>query len=138
MHFKIRQEEELADVVKSVLETYNDAKVFLLEGGLGAGKTSMVKVFAKALGYSGTVQSPTYGILNEYPTDRSGKIIHFDLYRLTDLAEAIDIGIEDYLYSNSYCFIEWHEIITPLLPTGCVLIKIQEKEGFREIETSVA
>ncbi len=78
-------------------------KIWLLEGEMGAGKTTLIKAVCKILGVPQTVQSPTYGLVNEY-TYSAGKVYHFDFYRINTEAEALDIGFEEYLSSNEYCF----------------------------------
>lgn len=134
LKFRINELEELNNVVRAVLNDFRTEKIFLLNGDLGAGKTTIIKEFAKVLGYLGVVQSPTYSLVNEYPLANSRKIFHFDLYRLRDMQEAINIGIEDYLESKQYCFIEWHEVIDALLPEDCILINIKLDNEFRNIE----
>jgi len=89
--------------------------LFLLHGDLGAGKTTFSKSVIASLGSSDNVTSPTFSIINEY-TASEKKFYHIDLYRLNNIQEALDIGIEDYLYSGHYCFIEWPDLIKPILP----------------------
>lgn len=123
----IHKIEELPFVVTLIQSNFPKAKVFLLKGDLGAGKTTFVKAFADALSCKDTVQSPTYSIVNEYQSTSGNSIYHFDLYRIKNAAELFDVGFEDYLYSNQYCFIEWFEISIPLLPEDCVRIRITLK-----------
>jgi len=137
MKFKIENESELNYVVTEILEHHLTTKIFLFTGNLGAGKTTMIKYFANQLGYSGKVQSPTYGLVNEYNIANKSIIYHFDLYRLKNLNEAIDIGLEDYLYSNNYCFIEWYKMVEQLLPNNCVVINIDVDSQQRIITCSV-
>lgn len=126
--------EELPSVVSQIQSNFPTTKLFLLEGNLGAGKTTFVKFFADALSCKDTVQSPTYGIVNQYQTLFGNSIYHFDLYRIKNKAELLDLGFEDYLYSNQYCFIEWFEIAEDLLPAGCVRIRIQLTDDIRTFE----
>jgi tRNA threonylcarbamoyladenosine biosynthesis protein TsaE len=116
---------ELQRVVAAIQNEFSTAKIFLLKGNLGAGKTSFVKAFADVLQCKDAVQSPTYGIVNEYRTMLGESVFHFDLYRIKDTSELLDIGFEDYVYANKYCFIEWFEIAEKLLPEGCVEIQIR-------------
>ncbi len=83
--------------------------VLLLKGNLGAGKTTFTQFLLKNLGSSDEVSSPTYSIVNEYSTPK-GKIYHFDLYRLKNIEEVYDIGIEEYLDNAFLCIIEWPEV----------------------------
>ncbi len=111
----IASESELNQAVGLLLDHAGSSKIYCLEGDLGAGKTTLVKSVAEALGAEDIISSPTYSIINEY-TLPDGKMYHMDLYRLKSLEEALDIGIEDYLYSGEYVFIEWPEIAHQLLP----------------------
>ncbi len=106
--FDITNEEDLATIAQEITDLFSH-KIILLKGNLGAGKTTLTKALIKALGSRDIVQSPTYSIVNEYQSEK-GKIYHFDLYRLASKEEVLDIGIEDYLNSGAYCFIEWPEI----------------------------
>ncbi|ANF49506.1 tRNA threonylcarbamoyladenosine biosynthesis protein TsaE [Chryseobacterium glaciei] len=83
--------------------------IFLLKGNLGAGKTTFTQFLLKNLGSQDEVNSPTYSIVNEYNTPK-GKIFHFDLYRLKNIEEVYDIGIEEYLDNAFLCIIEWPEV----------------------------
>jgi tRNA threonylcarbamoyladenosine biosynthesis protein TsaE len=83
------------------------------------GYSSEIKSISRALGGEGDFSSPTYALVNEYPlAHNAGKIYHLDLYRLKSADEALDIGIEDYLLGGEYCFIEWPQLIMPLLREG--------------------
>lgn len=131
---EIKGLEELEIVANRLLEFANDRKCFLLHGEIGAGKTTLVKAICAILGVEQAPNSPTFSLVNEYTyyTYSSNKgqqvIYHIDLYRLESLEEAIDIGIEDYLYSNALCFIEWPELIESMVPDDCVKIYIQISE----------
>ena len=82
---------------------------------MGSGKTTLIKALSKALGSIDEASSPTFSIVNEYKTTND-KIYHFDLYRLKNLEEAYNFGIEEYLYSNHWVIIEWPEIIEDMIP----------------------
>lgn len=113
----------LPSTAQTIINQLGDKRVITLTGNLGAGKTTLVKALAQHLGTTETVSSPTYSLVNEY--HYGNKIIyHLDLYRLETLDEALAIGIEDYLYSGNYCFVEWANIIAPLLPNNAAHITI--------------
>jgi tRNA threonylcarbamoyladenosine biosynthesis protein TsaE len=117
---------------EKILSAFPQARIFALYGDMGAGKTTLIKAFCKKLGVIDSTSSPTYAIVNQY----NGReiVYHIDLYRLKTINEAFTIGIEEYLNSNRYCFIEWPEIIEPLLQTGTVRINITVKEdGIRNL-----
>lgn len=109
-------------------------KVVLFHGGMGAGKTTMIKALSKALGVSNATSSPTFSLVNEYETDKGEIIYHFDVYRLNNESEAYDMGIDEYLYSGEWCFIEWAEKIPSLIPSehSTVTIKVG-KDGKRKL-----
>lgn len=115
MEFKIQHIEEWDDVVERIIP-HITKPILLLRGNLGAGKTTFSQHLVKALGSDDEVTSPTYSIVNEYQSPK-GKIFHFDLYRLKNIEEAFDFGIEEYLDNAFFCIIEWPEIYEPeLLP----------------------
>lgn len=97
-------------------------KVVLFNGEMGAGKTTVIKEMAKLLGVKGATSSPTFSLVNEYQINDHENLYHFDLYRLESEVEALDFGIEDYLDSNHWCFIEWPEKIASLLPEYCTSV----------------
>ncbi len=108
MQFNIEKIEHWQKVVDSILPElkYN---ILLLKGNLGAGKTTFTQFLLKSLGSEDEVNSPTYSIVNEYSSPK-GKIYHFDLYRLKNIEEVYDIGIEEYLDNAFLCIIEWPEV----------------------------
>jgi tRNA threonylcarbamoyladenosine biosynthesis protein TsaE len=129
----VKKEDDLDVVVYSIINKLAGAKVILLKGDLGAGKTTFVKHFARALGYKGLVQSPTYSLLNEYPLPNNKLIYHFDLYRLNSLKEAIEIGIEDCLFDSNFCFVEWYDLILELIFDVTIYITITTEGNTRRI-----
>jgi tRNA threonylcarbamoyladenosine biosynthesis protein TsaE len=106
-------------LAKTILETYPDRTVFALHGEMGAGKTTLTHAICDYLGVSSTVSSPTYAIIHEY---RYGHqyLFHMDWYRLKDMEEAIQAGVEDALYSGQICLVEWPERASALLPADTV------------------
>jgi tRNA threonylcarbamoyladenosine biosynthesis protein TsaE len=114
----------------------DDHSVFAFYGKMGAGKTTFIKAVCEELGVEDVINSPTFSIINEYRSEKSGELIyHFDFYRIRKLSEARDIGVEDYFYSGALCLIEWPEIIEPLLPDDTVRITIDENtDGSRKLK----
>ena len=122
---KIRHKNELNQVAEKLLKQFQEQRVFAFYGKMGAGKTTFIQAICKALGTSDNVTSPTFALINEYRTKEMKSIFHFDFYRIKKLEEAFDLGYEDYLYSGSYCLIEWPEMIESLLPKNIVEVKIE-------------
>jgi tRNA threonylcarbamoyladenosine biosynthesis protein TsaE len=115
---------ELPFVAKLVLRLADDHKIWLLEGDMGAGKTTFIKAVCRQLGVEDTVQSPTFSLVNEYRTAKGDTCYHFDFYRIKDQTEAMDIGVEEYFGSGNFCFIEWPAKIPDLLPDRYLKISI--------------
>lgn len=109
--------------IEKILPYLQKYKVVLFNGSMGAGKTTLISTLCKNLGSTDDISSPTFSIVNEYLSN-IGKIYHFDFYRLENIEEAFDIGLEEYLYSENYCFIEWAEKIEELLPNNYLIINI--------------
>ena len=127
----IKKVDELDTLAERFIAEFPDISTYLFVGDLGAGKTTFIKTFAKRLGVSVDVNSPTFSIINEYPIDNADrKVFHIDLYRLKSEKEAIDLGIEEYLYSDHYCIIEWPQVIEGLLPMPLVVTKIEIEDDF--------
>ena len=103
-------------------------KVILFNGQMGAGKTTLIKALSKALGVKNPTSSPTFSLVNEYEA-KEGLVYHFDMYRLKNEMEALDFGIEDYVYSGHWCFIEWAEKIPNLIPEKHSVITIEILEN---------
>ncbi len=116
---------ELEEAGKKLLETFPGQNVFAFYGKMGAGKTTFIQAICRALGSNDYITSPTFAIINEYTSGDLSPIYHFDFYRIKDVEEAFDLGYEDYLYSKNYCFIEWPEMIEPILPEKMVEIKLE-------------
>jgi len=116
--------ESLPEVSKQILDAFPDSRVFALYGKMGAGKTTLVKEFCHHLMVTDEIQSPTFSIINEYKTSGNKPVYHFDFYRINKVEEVFDIGYEEYIYSGSFCFIEWPELAEDLLPEGTVRLEI--------------
>lgn len=108
MTFEIKTLDEWQTVIDTILPQLQH-NILLLKGNLGAGKTTFSKYLVENLGSSDEVSSPTYSIVNEYHTPK-GKIFHFDLYRMKNIEETYDIGIEEYLDNAFLNIIEWPEV----------------------------
>lgn len=108
MEFRINSIEGWQKVVEEILP-HLQHNILLLKGNLGAGKTTFSQFLLKNLGSTDEVSSPTYAIVNEYHSPK-GKIFHFDLYRMKNISEVFDIGIDEYLEDSFLCIIEWPEI----------------------------
>lgn len=114
---------DLPQAARQILNFAANQKVFLFFGEMGAGKTTTIKALCAELGVSKSVSSPTFALINEYEYP-GGLIYHFDCYRLKNPVEALDFGIEEYLSSGDYCFIEWPEKIAGLWPDSYVAVSI--------------
>jgi len=125
---------ELTDVAQKVIKNSKN-NVLLFYGEMGVGKTTLIKEIVKQLGVNDNVSSPTFSLVNEYHSTDGSKIFHFDFYRINNEDEALDMGIEEYFYSNCWCLVEWPNKIENLLPLKSVTISITANENqLRTIE----
>lgn len=105
-----------------------DAKVFAFTGQMGAGKTTLIKALCVEIGVKSAVSSPTFSIINEYPSP-NGPVYHIDLYRCKNEDEVIRAGVEDCLYSGNTCFVEWPSIAEGIFPKETIGITITETDN---------
>ncbi|MES3019092.1 MAG: tRNA (adenosine(37)-N6)-threonylcarbamoyltransferase complex ATPase subunit type 1 TsaE [Bacteroidota bacterium] len=128
MEIRVQDIKELPDVAKQLLRFSCEEKIFLFEGNMGAGKTTLIKAICSLLGVTDEVSSPTYSLINEYES-RDGTIFHFDFFRIKSEIEAYDMGFDEYLYSGNYCFIEWPDKIQSLWPSNFIEVIIDQDDS---------
>ncbi len=126
--------DQLPKIAKEILDRSLTYKKFLFYGEMGLGKTTLIKELSLQLGVTDVVSSPTFSIINEYVSLYNGTIYHFDFYRLKNEEEAFDMGCEEYLYGDNYCFIEWPEKIPSLINDKMLVIKMNLNGNKRVIE----
>lgn len=136
LEIEISSQQELSKIAGQLLNFAGEIKVFAFEAEMGAGKTTFIKELCRALGSADNFSSPTYSIVNEYSC-HSGKIYHFDLYRLKSTEELLDIGFEEYVDGKQYCFIEWPAISLHFLPKPYLSIIIKVKENNRYLSAQI-
>ena len=115
-------EDKIGETAKKLLENAPHP-IFLFYAKMGVGKTTLIKELIKQLGCSDTVGSPTFSIVNEYQAANL-KIYHFDFYRLDDVSEAFDMGVEEYFENGDYVFVEWPEKIASIVPLNATKVSI--------------
>ncbi|MFI3303473.1 MAG: tRNA (adenosine(37)-N6)-threonylcarbamoyltransferase complex ATPase subunit type 1 TsaE [Rikenellaceae bacterium] len=116
---------ELRSVAEAILDALDGRTVVLLDAPMGGGKTTLVREIATVLQSEDNVTSPTFAIVNEYVTAKSGSLFHFDMYRIERVEEAIDLGFNEYIESGELCFIEWAERVEQLLPDNAMMVRIE-------------
>jgi len=122
-------------IALDLLERLKTGSIVVLVGEMGAGKTTFTQSVLRAMGIEDLEGSPTYSLINEYESPYFGKVYHMDLYRLNSLEEALDIGIEELLYQNVICFIEWPEKVFELLPDNTIWVYLRANEDLSRIIT---
>ena len=133
----LHDEQGLPVKATDILAHCAERRVFAFNGKMGAGKTTFIKHLCEEMGTEDVVNSPTFAIVNVYEVEepiaedlkRKTEVCHFDCYRIKDIREALDMGTEEYLYSGNYCFIEWAEMMEPLLPDDMVTVEIDVMEN---------
>lgn len=118
--------DNIAETATRFWKLTGDATVFAFHGSMGTGKTTFIHALCDAKGVKDVVGSPTFSIINEYAYNngQSGKIFHIDLYRLKDENEAIQAGVEDCLYSDHICLVEWPDRSPGIFPEDTVHVYI--------------
>ena len=119
---------EIHDIAENILQNAQQ-KLIAFQGDLGSGKTTLIKALIQAIGIKEQGSSPSFSLINVYQ-NQENRVYHCDLYRLESYEEALDIGLEDYLADEeSWCFIEWPEVVEFLLPKPYHLIKLSIDEN---------
>jgi tRNA threonylcarbamoyladenosine biosynthesis protein TsaE len=126
----IKDKRHLSAAAKKLLKYAGENKIFAFYGSMGAGKTTFIKAICKVLGAVDIITSPSFTIVNEYRTSKGETLYHIDFYRIKKQEEVFDFGIEEYLTGDSYCFMEWPELVREILPPGIVnvIITVDENE----------
>ena len=126
--------ENLSEIALEIIASAKN-KTVLFYGEMGVGKTTLIKEICKQLEVIDTVSSPTFSLVNEYNTLKGTVVFHFDFYRITSEEEALDMGIEEYLFNNNWCLIEWPQNVENLLPLESVQIHLSVLEnGKRNVQ----
>lgn len=124
MKILIKDKRHLTSAAKQLLKQTEGKKIYAFYGSMGAGKTTIIKAVCETLGAIDIVSSPTFTLVNEYKTSSGKSLFHLDFYRIKKVEEVYDFGIEEYLSGDSYCFMEWPELIEDILPEETVKVKI--------------
>lgn len=131
----IKDLDGIDEAARRFLKETEGTLIYAFYAPMGAGKTTFTTALCRALGVrEDAISSPTFSIVNEYRTESGESIFHFDFYRITKIAEALDIAYYDYIDSGCRCFMEWPENIEELIPEDALRIRIEVLEdGSREI-----
>lgn len=121
---KIKDLQSLPEAAAGFIGSVGDKRHFAFDAQMGAGKTTLIAEICRQLGVADDIGSPTFSIINEYRTGEGRKIYHFDFYRIDDLREAADMGLDDYFESGALCLMEWPRQVEPMLPDDTVWVSI--------------
>lgn len=136
--FLARHLRDLDGIAHQIIKICGQNRLVGFHGAMGAGKTTLIQAFCRALGVMVEVTSPTFALVNEYPSKGGFPVFHFDFYRINDITEALDFGIDEYFAGGNWCLMEWPEKIEDLLPQGLVKVFITVRpDSARLIETMV-
>lgn len=124
MRIIIKDRRQLPSAARKILDFSGGKRIFAMHGTLGAGKTTLIKAICKVLGAEDNITSPSFTLVNEYLTVDGKALYHIDFYRIKKPDELFDIGIEEYLSSGSYCFLEWPELAGDFIPSDVLHIAI--------------
>lgn len=120
----IKDKRHLHAAARQLLKYFGRKKIFAFYGSMGTGKTTIIKAICELLGAIDIISSPTFTLVNEYRTSGGESLFHIDFYRIKKQEEVFDFGIEEYLTGDSYCFMEWPELIEEILPAETVRVRI--------------
>lgn len=134
MQLKIENLSNIKQIASHFLELTKGHTIFAFDGEMGAGKTTFINAILYQMGIEDQTSSPTFSIVNEYLSPKYGSVFHFDFYRIENEMEALDIGIEDIIYGDDYCFMEWPSKIENLLPENTVTVKISVENNCRILD----
>ena len=136
--FRFKELADLDTITSELLKIGKNTPIWLFQGHMGAGKTTLIRSLCENLGVTSVVHSPTFALVNEYITTEKKIIYHFDFYRIKDETEALDIGVEEYFDSGDFCFVEWPEKIESLWPLHYLLLDLHlEENGERVLKAEV-
>ena len=135
MEIIIKDKKHLHAAARQLLKHSGENKIFAFYGSMGAGKTTIIKAICEHLGAIDIISSPTFTLVNEYRTSEGKALFHIDFYRIKKQEEVFDFGIEEYLTGDSYCFMEWPELIEEILPPETVKVRIFVDESEQRILT---
>lgn len=135
MEIIIKDKTQLEAAAKELLEYTAEKKILAFYGSMGAGKTTLIKAICDILGALDIVTSPTFTLVNEYGTLKGEAIYHIDFYRIRKIEEVYDFGIEEYITGDSYCLMEWPELVESILPPETVKISVYVGENEQRILT---
>jgi len=136
VRIEIANKKHLHEAARVFLKETEGHRIFAFYGQMGSGKTTFIKAVCKELGVTDVITSPTFTLINEYRRNDAPPVFHFDFYRIKNLTEVLDFGIEEYFDSNSFCLMEWPEMIESLLPPSTLRIHITVKPDGSRVLTS--
>ena len=128
----IKNEQATEEFGLNLASELKPGDIVALIGALGTGKTALTKYIAKGLGVTENIDSPTFNIVKEYKSGRL-PLFHFDVYRLSGGDDLLDIGADEYFYSNGVCVVEWADLVADVSPDKAkvIIIKYGENQGER-------
>ena len=132
--FYAKKVQELDEIAKAIVEVFENEKKIVFFGEMGVGKTTLIKSICKILNVQDVVTSPTFSVVNEYQNKDGNSLYHFDFYRIKNQEELFDLGLEEYIYSDNYCFIEWPEKAEGLLSDNFVQVQMTKNKECRIIK----
>ncbi len=133
MNIIIKDKKHLHSAARELLKLYGKNRIFAFYGGMGAGKTTIIKAICEELGAIDIISSPTFTLVNEYKTEEGESIYHIDFYRIKKQEEVFDFGVEEYLTGESWCFMEWPGLVEEILPPETVKVSITVDENEQRI-----